>query len=346
MQALIQTAYGEPKDVLKLQTVPEPAFDEASEGKLLLRVKAASVNPIDCLIIRGGLKIAWTDEMPASVGMDVSGMVVKAGKGTGFEEGDEVYGFSNMQERGTIAEYCIVSANEFALKPKSLSHDEAASLPIAGLTALQALQVHTGPKDTAFIPGGLGGVGSMALQLAKPYAGFKRVITSVSTAKVQAVKDHVKDVDEVIDYKTVDPATVIPAHSCDFVLDQFGKPASYVRFIKKNGKGDDKSSIVSIMTPPNAEKAAAGWAVKVPIHMRVVLNTMDLWQRVWIPGCVRYDAFFALPNAGDLKILAGLVDEGKVKPLVGKVYSLDQALEAFAHAESQPAGKVVIHISD
>ncbi|KZT52710.1 GroES-like protein [Calocera cornea HHB12733] len=346
MQALTQTAYGEPSQVLKLQTVPLPAFDEASD-QLLLRVHAASINPLDAVILRGGLKIMWTDPMPAPVGYDVSGVVVKAGKGTGFEVGDEVYGFLANNARGSMAEYCTVSARCVALKPTSLSHEEASCLPMVGTTAIQALQRHKGAKDTAFIPAGLGGVGSMALQLAKPYAGFKRTITTASTAKVTLVKEHIQDVDEVIDYKTVDVATVIPARSCDFVLEQFGKPSQYVRYMRRaeSGSKDGKPSIVSIGAPPNGQDAEKGWETNVGLPMRVILNTMDWHTKLWIPSCVHYESFATLPSASDLKIIAELADQGKLRPVVDKVFPLDQALEAFALADTKPAGKVVIRIT-
>ncbi|KZO97829.1 GroES-like protein [Calocera viscosa TUFC12733] len=347
MQALIQTAYGEPSQVLKVQTVPLPAFDESSD-KLLLRVKAVSVNPLDLVIVRGGLKIMWTDPMPAPMGYDVSGVVVKAGKGTGFEEGDEVYGFLSINARGSIAEYCTVHARCVALKPTSLSHEEAACIPMVGTTAMQALQRHKGAKDTAFIPGGLGGVGSMALQLAKPYAGYKRTITTASTSKVDMLKKHIQDVDEVIDYKKVDPANVIPARSCDFVLEQFGKPSQYVRYMRRaesGGKGE-RPSIISIGAPPNGKDAEKGWETNVGLPMRFVLNTMDLQTKLFIPSCVHYESFATLPSADDLKILADLADQGKLKPVVDKVFTLDQALEAFALVDTKPAGKVVIRVSE
>ncbi|KZT52712.1 GroES-like protein [Calocera cornea HHB12733] len=347
MQALIQTAYGEPSQVLKILSVPIPSFDESSD-KLLLRVKAASVNPLDIMIARGELKIVWTDPMPTPVGADVSGVVVKAGKGTGFNEGDEVYGLMNIRARGSMAEYCTLFARNCALKPASLSHEEASCLPMVGTTALQALQRHAGPKDTAFIPAGMGGVGSIMLQLAKPYAGFKHTITTASTGKVDLVKQHVHAVDEVIDYKKVDPATVIPAHSCDFALDQFGKPAVYVRYMRKpvSGTKGGKSSIISILTPPNAEKAQKGWETSVGFPLRMALNTMDWWTKLWIPNWIHYEGFAVLPSADDLKVLSNLADEGKLKPVIVQVFSFEQALQAIALADTKPAGKVVIRMAD
>ncbi|KZO97831.1 GroES-like protein [Calocera viscosa TUFC12733] len=347
MQALIQTAYGEPSQVLKIITVPIPPFDESS-SQLLLRVRAVSINPLDCMVVRGKLKIVWTDTMPAPMGYDVSGVVVKAGKGTGFKEGDAVYGLLNIRARGSIAEYCTVLAQNCALKPESLTHEEASCLPMVGTTAIQAFQRHSGPKETAFIPAGMGGVGSIMLQLAKPYAGFKRTITTASTAKVELVKQHIRDVDEVIDYKKTDQATAIPAHSCDFVLDQFGKPAQYVRYMRKPAPGSTggKPSIISILHPPSAEKAQIGWETQVGFPLRVALNTMDWWTRIWIPAWIHYQGFAVLPSADDLKILSDLVVQGKLKPVIVQVFRLDQALEAITLAETKPAGKVVISIGD
>ncbi|KZT52711.1 GroES-like protein [Calocera cornea HHB12733] len=347
MRTLVQTAYGEPSKVLQIVTVPTPTIDDSSD-KLLVRVRAVSINPLDYMVIRGQLKVAWTDPMPAVVGHDVSGVVVKAGRKTGFKEGDEVYGFMSLNAQGSASDYCVIYSRNCALKPKSLSHEEAACLPMVGETAIQALRHHKGPKGTAFIPAGLGGVGSIALQLAKSYAGFQRTITTVSTAKVDLVKQHIKDVDEVIDYKKVDPATAIPAGSCDFVLDQFGKPAQYVRYMRKpSGSGaQDKPSIISIAAPPSAQKAQQAWERPTSWPLATMLNLLDWWTRLWIPGWIHYDSFGALQSSSDLKIIADLVDQGKVRPVVDKVFPLDQAIEAIALAELKPAGKVVIRISE
>jgi len=347
MQAVMQSAYGEVKDVLKVTAVPIPAFDTSSQD-LLIRVKAVSVNPLDWLLVQGQLKIVFIDKMPSATGADLSGVVARAGRGTGFKEGDEVYGFMQMHVRGSMAEYCVVPAQNCALKPKSLSHEEAACLPIAGLTALQALQRHSGPKGTAFISAGLGGVGSIALQLAKPFAGFKYTITTASTAKVALVKEHIKDIDEVIDYKKVDPGTVIPMHSCDFVLDQFGKPSQYVQYIKKpaSGSRDGKPSIISILALPSAKKLQSGLGLKVGLFMRIGLDVMDTSTRLFIPGWINYDSFYTVPSPSGLKIMADLADQGKLKPVIHKVFPLAQAVEAIMLAETKPAGKVVIRISD
>ncbi|KZT52709.1 GroES-like protein [Calocera cornea HHB12733] len=345
MKALIQTAYGEPADVLKVMTVPVPTIDESSD-KILVRVKAVSMNPLDYLIVRGGLKFIWVTPMPAPVGCDMSGVVVKAGRKSPFKPGDEVYGATSIQAFGSLAEYGIFESRNCGIKPKTLSHEEASCLPVVGITSLEAFRRHTGPKDTAFIPAGVGGVGHIALQLAKAYAGFKHTITTVSTAKVEVLKQHIHDVDEVIDYKKVDPATVIPAGSCDFALDQFGKPASYVRYMRKPASGSKagKPSIISIATPPNAKKCEEGWETTVGFPLRTMLNAMDYWTRLWIPGWIHYDSFFALAQPGDLKTMADLADAGKLKPVIDKVFPLDQALEAYARAETKPAGKVVIRI--
>ncbi|EJU05295.1 GroES-like protein [Dacryopinax primogenitus] len=342
MKAVMQTAYGESSKVLQVTSVPLPTMNENSDD-LLVRVKAVSINPLDSVILKGELRVAWTDTMPFAVGSDVSGVVVKAGKAAAFKEGDEVYGFLQMRHRGSLAEYCVIPASTCAHKPKNLTHEEAACLPMVGCTAMQVFECHSGPKDTAFIPGGLGGVGSMALQLAKPWAGFKKTITTVSTSKVAALKEHIKDVDEVMDYKTVDPETVIPAHSCDFALDQFGKPCSYIRYLKK-GTGNDKPSVVSIMTPPNAEKAQKGWETRLGLGMTAVLTVMDWRTRFTIPGWVHYDSISAVPSGKDMEVLRKLAEEGKVRPIVDKVFELDQTIEAFALAESKPAGKVVIRV--
>jgi len=349
MKAIIQTAYGEPKEVLKIKDVRLPAFDENSD-RLLVRVHAVSLNPLDWKIVKEELKIVFVDPMPSALGTDLSGVVVKAGRGTGFKEGDAVFGAQNMYCRTSMAEYTTVFARNVALKPNALSHDEASCLGVAGGTAIQALQRHKGPKGTAFIPAGLGGVGSIALQLTKPYAGFKRTITTVSTAKVPIVKQYVKDVDQVIDYKKVDPETVIPAGSCDFVLEQFNKPTEYLRYLKQPAPGTKAvsamPSIIGLMTVPNAEKLQAGLELRVSFGMRMVLNVMDWWTRRPLPSWMFFDSFSALPSGADMKIMADLADQGKLRPVIHKVFPMEQMLAAFAVAQTAPAGKVVIRFAD
>ncbi|EJU05297.1 GroES-like protein [Dacryopinax primogenitus] len=342
MKAVVQTAYGDPAKVLKVMEVPLPKFDPTS-SKVLVRVHAVSLNPLDYAGVIGRLRIIGDKPIPQLMGAEASGIVVKAGKDSGFNEGDEVYGGCSIQDMATLAEYVLLPSDHLAPKPKSLSHEEAACLPVAGITCIQTFQRHNGPRDIAFIPGGMGGVGHLALQLAKPYAGFKHTITTVSTSKVALVKEHIKDVDEVIDYKKVDPASVIPAHSVDFVFEQFGKPTTYVRYMKKPAPGTPgKPSIISIFTPPSAAKCEEGWETKLPWYLAIILNIMDWYRRLWIPSWLHYDSFFALSSREDMEVLTKFADEGKLKPVIVKTFPMEQIVEAMALTESKPAGKVVV----
>jgi len=141
-----------------------------------------------------------------------------------------------------------------------------------------------------------------------------------STSKVPLLKEHIQDVDEVIDYNKVNPLKVITPHSIDFVLDPFTHVPSFVALMKKPAVGSTlgKSSIISIATPPNWKKAEQGWETKVGPFVGILLNVFDWYTRFWIPGWLHYDSFFALPSSSDLKILSDLAEEGKLKPVIDK----------------------------
>ncbi|KZT52702.1 GroES-like protein [Calocera cornea HHB12733] len=254
MRALILTKYGKLEEALTVMSTPKPTLDESS-ANVLVRVKAAAINPLDAKIAEGALNILFSEKFPAGVGLDLSGIVEKAGKDTGFNPGDEVFGIMPMTARGSMAEYALLPASMLAIKPHTLSFAESSALGVVGVTALQALAHHKGAKEVAFIPGGLGGVGSMALQLAKHQFGFARTITSVSTAKVAILKEKIPDVDIVVDYKKVDPATVIPAGSVDFVLDPLGTPYAWAKYLRTDAT--KKPTMVPSSLPSHRRPSSA-----------------------------------------------------------------------------------------
>jgi len=166
MKALQLIKYGEIKDSLSFNEVTKPM---AGTGDVLIEVKAASINPIDNGIISGMLKGRLSIYLPATLGYDVSGIVVEKGVGvTSFEKGDEVYARVPQEKMGTLAEYVAVKSEAVSKKPENISFEAAAGLPLAGLTALQSLEaVGIKKNDKVFIQAGSGGVGSFAVQLAK-----------------------------------------------------------------------------------------------------------------------------------------------------------------------------------
>ena len=227
---------------------------------------------------------------------------------------------------GSASEYALAPQTVIAKKPPRLTHAEAASLGIAGITALQALEkadheVPGGLKGkTVFVPAGLSGTGLAGLQLAKNVFGAGKVITTVSTAKVDKVPALLGSgvVDQIVDYKTQDPLKEIPGGSVDFMFDTMGGTLSYVSLIKpKSGR------IITIATVP------AGSGVKkafpqAPFYLTYIMDLMDWFYRFrtgrWEVG---YEYLGVEIKTKDLDKMSTLVTEGKVKPVVGKVAKLD-----------------------
>ena len=239
MKAAIVKAYGTKVEVAD---IPQPALLADS---LMIQVHASSVNPVDNLIRAGYLKAMLPLPMPYVVGNDVSGVVTAVGKdGTGFKVGDAVFARPQGMQSGTFAEFVGVKAADAAHKPKSLSHEQAASLPLVALTAWQALvskgNLQSGQK--VLIHGGSGGVGSIAIQLAKHLGAT--VATTTSTENLAIVR--ALGADTVIDYKTQKFEDLV--HDYDLVFDTMGGETRLRSFgvLKKGGQ------LVSIIYPEDA----------------------------------------------------------------------------------------------
>ena len=264
--------------------------------------------------------------MPFKLGYDLSGTVVAVGSQvpSHIHPGVAVYSRVPDSCRGTVSEYCLSTASSVAPKPLSLSHTQAASIPLVSLTALQAFDAAEaylpgGLKGrTVYIPAALSGTGSMAVQLAKNVFGVGKVITTLSPFKLSKAESLLGPgmLDKVIDYTQQDPKTVIPKGSIDFMFDTMGLGLSSFALMKRGG------IILSIKTLPFGEDLKR----KVP-HMPRVL--------VWILGLVgafiqfwarRYGVFFRplamRESARDLVRLGKWIDEGKIRPVVGRVAKL------------------------
>jgi len=215
MKALQIVKYGEIKDSLAFNEVNKPTIQAKD---VLIEVKAAAINPIDKLIILGNLQGMLPIPLPSTIAYDVSGIVVDKGdEVSSFEIGDLVYSRVPQEQMGTIAEYVAVTSVAVSKKPGNISVEEAASLPLAGLTALQSLE-YAGIKenDKILIHAGSGGVGSFAIQYAKAKGAY--VYTTTSTNNVKWVKE--LGADRVIDYKTEDYKTIVK--DADIVFDTLG----------------------------------------------------------------------------------------------------------------------------
>src|SRR6185312_12077072 len=326
MKALQLIKYGEIKESLSFNEVAKP---KVGTGDVLIQVKAAAINPIDNGIIYGKLKGMLSIHLPATLGYDVSGIVVEKGEEvTSFEKGDEVYARVPQEQMGTLAEYVAVKSEAVSKKPENSSFEEAAGFPLAGLTALQSLEaVGIKKNDKVFIQAGSGGVGSFAVQYAKAKGAY--VYTTTGTDNVPWVK--ALGADRVIDYKTEDYKTIVK--DVDIVFDTLGKEYTLDAFqlIKKGGK------VVSIMGPLDKEGAEL-FQVKdyeMPQELRDLIKSKDAtYKYIWMH-----------PDGKQLGQIKTLVEEGKIKPVIDKVYPFSESVEALVHlASGRAKGKIVVKI--
>lgn len=310
MKAAQYNSYGGP-EVIEIKNVPEPSL---GKGQILVEVYATSINPIDWKVRAGYMKDKMPLKFPVTIGGNFSGVVQKiADDVTEFKIGDEVYGQALVLNggSGSIAEFVASNAANTACKPKTANYIEAASLPLVGVSALQALEQHINlhRDQKILINGGSGGIGSIAIQLAKSIGAY--VAATVSTGNVEFVK--ALGADEVIDYKKENVSDKL--HDFDAVFDTAGGESrdNAMKVLKKGGV------IVSMNGAPEP-KLAEEYGVKA------IGQYTDTSQ-------------------ANLTRLTELVDKGIVKPQVDKVFFLSQTREAFEYQEtSHPKGKVVISV--
>jgi NADPH:quinone reductase-like Zn-dependent oxidoreductase len=327
MKALQLTKYGEIKDSLAFNEVSKPAIQATD---VLIEVKAAAINPIDKSIVLGNLQSLLPIPFPSTVAYDVSGTVVEKGDDvSNLEVGDLVYSRVPQEQMGTIAEFVAVNSMAVSKKPGNISFEEAAGLPLAGLTALQALE-YAGIKenDKVLIHAGSGGVGSFAIQYAKSKGAY--VYTTTSTDNVSWVKE--LGADRVIDYKTDDYKTIVK--DADIVFDTLGQNYSLEAFevVKKGGK------VVSVVGPLDEESAKMfGMAdYKLPEDLAKISSDKD----------AEYKFIFMHPNGQHLSEIKSLIEDEKIKPIIDKIYSFSESIDAFTHlALGRAKGKIVIKIS-
>ena len=300
------------KDYERQVEISEVEVPELSEDSVMIEVHAASINPIDNIVRAGYMKDLIKISFPYVMGYDVSGVVTEVGaKVSKFKIGDEVYSRPNQMDSGSISEYNVVKEDELALKPSRLTHEETASIPLAGLTAYQALttkgNLQKGQK--VLIHAGSGGVGTFAIQLAK-HLGAEVAVTT-SRPNFELVKKLGADI--MIDYKTQNFEEELSGY--DLVLDAMGGDImkNSFKILKKGG------SIVSIKG-----QEPEGLAKKYDVN---------------------FEAFFMWPSGDMLADLTKLVDEGVLETTIDRSYSFDKVQEAYDYLQTGHAkGKVVIKI--
>ncbi len=310
MKAVQINSYGG-SEVLELKNISQP---HASKGQVLVEVHAASINPFDWKIRAGYLKEMMPLHFPATLGGDFAGVVVKISEDVSdFKVGDEVYGSAIVLNggSGTFAEFAAANTGNTAHKPKTVNFEQAAALPLVGASAIQALEVYIKLQkgQKILIHGGAGGIGGVAIQLAKSIGAY--VVTTVS----QDDKEYVRKLgaDEVIDYKNEKFEEKLK--DLDAVFDNVGGETTDRSFLvlKKGG------IIVSMLGQPNPQLA----------------------QKHGVTGIGQGTEI----NTKYLKRLAELVDSGKIKAQVDKVFPLDKVKEAFDYQEKDsPRGKVVLRV--
>lgn len=332
MKAFVLESYGANR-ALQLADVPEP---QLRDDEVLVQVHAAGVNQLDSKIKDGQFKLILPYRLPLILGHDVAGVVVKAGpRVRQFKPGDEVYARTDDFRIGTFAEFVPVRESSLAPKPKGLTMEEAASIPLVGLTAWQAL-VETAKLtkgQRVFIQAGSGGVGTFAIQLARHLGAT--VATTTSAANFELVRSLGADV--VIDYRTQDFEDVL--HDYDVVLNsQDGKALGKSLRVLKGG-----AKLVSISGPPDP---AFGRAIAAPLFVKLVMRLLSSGIRRRARGRgIDYSFLFMKADGGQLREITRLIEAGAIRPVVDKVFAFESTNEALAYAEGGHAkGKVVIKI--
>jgi alcohol dehydrogenase len=320
-------------DVVRIEETARPT---PGPGDLLVAVHAASINPVDFKIRDGALKVLVRYPMPLTLGNDLSGVVEEVGPNvTRYKPGDCIYARLDKNRIGAFAEWALVSEQAAASKPAGISHVEAASLPLVGLTAWQALidlgKVSRGQK--VLIHAGSGGVGTFAIQLAKHLGAY--VATTASARNHDLVKR--LGADEVIDYRTTRFEDLLSDY--DMVFDTQGGDTleRSFRVVRRGG------TIVTVGGKPDAKFARAWGLSGVLVFVLGILSRKV--TRLARERGVSFEYLFMHPSGQQLSEIGALVDQGVIKPVIDRTFSLVEARDGLAYVESGRAvGKVVIEI--
>lgn len=330
MKAFILDRYGKTVS-LRMGEMPEP---EIREDDVLVEVHAAGVNVLDSKIRNGEFKLLLPYRLPLVLGNDVAGVVVRVGpKVLRFKPGDEVYARPDTARIGAFAELIAMNEDAVAHKPKALSMEEAASLPLVALTAWQVLVERANLKkgQKVLIHAGSGGVGTVAIQLAKHLGAF--VATTTSAANADWVKRLGADV--VVDYGKEDFEQVLQDY--DVVLNSLGAEVleKSLRVLKPGGK------LISISGPPDpdfAKEIGASWFLRQVMR----LLSYRIRKQARRHGA-SYSFLFMRASGNQLREIGALVDSGAIVPVVDRIFPFASTNEAMAYVDKGRAkGKVVV----
>ena len=302
-----------------------PSLNDPPEAMILVTVKAAGVNPSDWKLREGFFKQMAPIQFPATLGMDFSGVIEKVGERVSssnpdLKQGDEVYGQAGVLAGGSgaFAEMALAKADKIAPKPKTLTHEQAAGLPLVGVSAWQALveTIRLSKSQKILIHGGAGGIGSISIQLAKHFGAY--VATTASTNDIQFVKEEL-GADEAIDYRTQTFEDVL-SHDFDAVFDTVGGE-TYTRSFKVLKRGGSSES---------------GGSIVVSMLEQPVQELMDQFG-------VKAVFLFSQANRERLTKLAEWVDQNNIRVNVETTFPLDEARAALDYQRDvHPRGKIVL----
>ncbi|MEU4610282.1 NADP-dependent oxidoreductase [Streptomyces umbrinus] len=334
MRAFTVERYGS-KDGVRVGDVPEP---DVGADDVLVRIVAASVNPLDRMIRDGEMKTILPYKVPFVLGNDLAGVVVEVGAAvTRFAVGDEVFARPDKNRIGTFAERIAVHQDDVAVKPTTLTMEEAASLPLVALTSWQALveRAHVQPGQKVLVHAGSGGLGTIAVQLAKQLGAY--VATTTSTANVDLVKRLGADV--VVDYRKQAFETVLRDY--DVVLDSLGGETlkKSLDVLRPGGK------VISVAGPPDA---AFGRELGANPVVRLAMSALSLrTRRAARRRGVTYSFLFMRASGDQLRELTPLIEAGRIRPVVDTVFPFESAREALEYVEAgrAKAGKVVVRMT-
>ncbi|QWH61902.1 NADP-dependent oxidoreductase [Bacillus mycoides] len=331
MRAMVIDKYG--KVPMRMTEMPTP---EINQYEVLAEIHAASINPIDFKIRDGKVKLLLKYKMPLILGNDFSGVIVKVGtKVTQFKVGDEIYARPRKDKIGTFAEYIAIHEDDIALKPKNLTFEEAASIPLVGLTSYQALHdiMQLQKRQKILIHAGSGGVGTFAIQLAKIMGAT--VATTASEAGENLVKS--LGADEIINYKNEKFEDILKNY--DAVFDTLGGTTLEKSFdiIKSEG------NIVSISGMPNARfgKEFGSGFFKTLLFSLASKKLTALEKK----HNAQYSFLFMKPSGDQLRIIAKYIESGQIKPIIDRIFPFEDTQKAMEYSESGRAkGKIIVKI--
>jgi len=330
MKAFVVDSYG--KAGLRAAELPEP---RVGRRDVLVRVSAASVNPLDAMTRDGEFKRLIKRRRPFVLGHDVSGVVTAVGADVNdFRIGDSIHARPSDLRIGTFAEYVAIDQDDVAPKPSSLSFAQAAAVPLVALAAWQILveRAHVQPCQKVLVHAGAGGLGSTVIQLAKHLGAVVATTTSGATAELATGLG----ADLVVDYTTQDFSQALSGY--DLVIDSLGGQnlEKSLTVLKPGGLA------IGVAGPPDAhfaEQLGAPW----PLRIAMSLLSGKVRKQAKALG-VRYEFFFMRADGSQLRELGALYDAGALRPLIDRTFPFEQTLEAMAYVGQgrTKAGKVVV----